>query len=216
MGKVRNEVQMRCRRDANEMHDALPRPISRRYGARMATIGPSGGVGPKGAKKGRFWGGKAAVWGQNGAWGAKKAAVGQNWAVMGGEWGRMGGRESYCRGSSSFGGECGAERCSVTDWSHFGAKPGAFGGQMGQLGGKGGGFGVSVGGLGALWVGGTRGIFGVPCFGAILGVSGPPCWPLGSLGLQAALLHPSMLLEPHSPAGCQRCPKLTLIALIAC
>ena len=137
---------MRCRRDANEMHDALPCPIGCRYGARMATIGSSSGVGPKGAKKGRFWGGKATVWGQNGAWGAKKAAVGQHWAVMGGEWGRMGGRESYYGGRSSFGGECGAERCSVMDWLRFGAKPGDFGGQMGQFGAAGPGLG-SVGGV---------------------------------------------------------------------
>ena len=202
---------MRCRRDANEMHDALPCPIGCRYGARMATIGSSSGVGPKGAKKGRFWGGKAAVWGQNGAWGAKKAAVGQNWAVVwggvgqdGGKgvvlwgqqqlWGRMWGRALLCDGLVAFWGKT---------WRFWGAD-GAVGGQRGRVWGSGSRFGVSGGGLGALWVGGTR------------GVSGPPCWPLGSLGLQAALLHPSMLPEPHSPAGCQHCPKLTLIALIAC
>ena len=151
---------------------------------------PFGGkTGPGGQRK-RLWGSTGPSWGGVGQDGGKGVVL-QGQQQL---WGRMWGRALLCDGLVAFWGKT---------WRFWGAD-GAVGGQRGRVWGSGSRFGVSGGGLGALWVGGTR------------GVSGPPCWPLGSLGLQAALLHPSMLPEPHSPAGCQHCPKLTLIALIAC
>ena len=206
---------MRCRRDANEMHDALPCPIGCRYGARMATIGSSSGVGPKGAKKGRFWGGKATVWGQNGAWGAKKAAVGQNWAVVwggvgqdGGKgvvlwgqeqlWGRMWGRALLCDGLVAFWGKT---------WRFWGAD-GAVGGQRGRVWGQCGGFWGVVGWGNSWWFWGPLFWGNSWCFGAAMlasGVFGAPGCVAASLDASGAPQPCRLPALPQINANCANC-----------